>query len=163
MSFFNTLGRILSGRPRFDEQQQRRLLSAWGLDDPNSPLNAAPASAYDQAQWHKKLKSMLEKLPGSQARWGELMTEVRALNLDPDWIQRALRAEFTLLVRRLVANRVVTPEEHQRIDLARRLVGLSEAEAEDILLAVVAETEAFFGEPVVNEIQGAESGTGNPE
>jgi hypothetical protein len=161
MSFFHALGRILGGRSKLDDQEQQHLISAWNLyDDSSRPAGSlveetsadaasdAKAAPYDQGQWRRKLKSILEKLPQSQARWADLAAEVRALKLDPDWVRQAFREEFTLLVRRAVADGVVTPEEHKRIDLARHLVGLPEAEAEEILYAVVTEAEAFLGKPV---------------
>jgi hypothetical protein len=106
------------------------------------------ASAYDLSQWHKKLKTILSDLPDSQGQWRDLMGEVGTLGIDPNWVDRLKREEFTLLVRRAVADQVVTEEEHQRIEMARRLVGLSESEAEDLLHKVVAEAESFFGKPI---------------
>ena len=38
--------------------------------------------------------------------------------------------EFRLLIRRAVADRKLTPQEHRKLDLARDLIGISEAEAE---------------------------------
>ena len=55
------------------------------------------------------------------------------------------REEFTLLVRRVVADRVVTEAEHRKLDLARDLLEIPDAEAEAILHAVVADAEQFFG------------------
>jgi hypothetical protein len=110
------------------------------------------ASAYDLSQWHKKLKTILAELPDSQGQWRDLMGDVGPLGIDANWVERIQREEFTLLVRRAVADQVVTEQEHERIELARRLVGLSESEAEDLLHKVVAEAESFFGKP----IEGAE-------
>ena len=45
-------------------------------------------------------------------------------------------------------DRVVTSEEHHNLDLARSLMGITDAEAETLLHAIVAEAEAFFGEKV---------------
>ena len=46
---------------------------------------------------------------------------------------------------------MVSEEEHHKIDLARKLIGMPEAEAEQILHAIMAEAEAFFGAPVKDE------------
>ena len=53
-----------------------------------------------------------------------------------------------MLIRQAVSDRHVTEEEHRKLDLARDLIGIPEAEAEAILHAIVAEAEAFFGKPV---------------
>jgi len=76
------------------------------------------------------------------------MYEARALELDPAWVAQSQREEFLLLVRRAVSDRVVTGPEHQKLDLARELIGMPEAEAEEALHAIVSEAESFFGKPV---------------
>ena len=53
-----------------------------------------------------------------------------------------------MLIRQAVSDRHVTEEEHRKLDLARDLIGIPEAEAESLLHAIVAEAEAFFGKPV---------------
>ena len=63
------------------------------------------------------------------------------------------REEFEFVVRRAVADRVVSEEEHRKIDLARKLIGMSEADAEQILHSIMAEAEAFFGTPVKDETE----------
>ncbi len=50
-----------------------------------------------------------------------------------------------MLVRRVVADRVVTEAEHRRLDLARELLDIPDPEAVAILQTVVAEAERFFG------------------
>jgi hypothetical protein len=60
-------------------------------------------------------------------------------------------SEFSLMMRRAVADRHVTPEEHSKIDLARSLIDIPEAEAEAMLQAIVREAESFFG----NAVEGA--------
>jgi hypothetical protein len=60
-------------------------------------------------------------------------------------------------VREAVADLGVTLQEHHKLDLARGLIGLSEAEAEATLHTIVAEAEAFFGKPV----EGTSTGSGN--
>jgi hypothetical protein len=163
MAFFDALGRVLGGGAR-DPRRENRLAEAQGLDDsgpspeypggqgvPADPAAmAAPpvAGAYDREHWRRKVKRILEKLPTTKAEWPTLMAEAHALSLDQDWVDRCLVDEFTLLVRRAVSDRHVSREEHAKLDLARQLIGLSEAEAVDLLHAVVAEAEAFFGKPV---------------
>jgi hypothetical protein len=73
------------------------------------------------------------------------------LGLDQDWVRDAQREEFVMLVRRVVADRNVSPMEQRKLELARTLIGLSEDEAETIVRDVVAEAESFFG----GEIEGA--------
>ncbi len=167
MGFFQTLGHILGGRPKLSDQQQQHLIDAWKLyeetphgadsfpeasspaptggKDKNSPgAEGAAASPYDRAQWHKKVKTILEKLPESQSRWAALTAEIGPLALDADWVRQVYREEFTLLVRRAVADGVVSTEDHKKLDLARHLLGLSETEAEEILHAVIAENRSLF-------------------
>jgi hypothetical protein len=67
------------------------------------------------------------------------------MDFDPAWVAQCSRDEFALLVRRAVADRVVTEAEHRKLDLARDLIGIPDAEAETILHAIVAEAETFFG------------------
>ncbi|HEV3162559.1 MAG TPA: hypothetical protein VGZ22_00865 [Isosphaeraceae bacterium] len=103
---------------------------------------------YDRAQWRKRLSRLLEQLPQSQGEWEPLMAEARALGLDPAWVKASEREAFSLLIRRVVADRVVTGMEHRKLDLARDLIGIPDAEAEAILHAIVAEAEQLFGKPV---------------
>jgi hypothetical protein len=107
-----------------------------------------PSSTYDRAQWHKKLKRVLDELPSSRLEWTELEREAKALELDADWVENAKREEFLLLIRRAVADRVVTASEHIKLDLARELIGIPDAEAEASLHAIIVEAESFFGKPV---------------
>ena len=53
-----------------------------------------------------------------------------------------------MLVRRAVADRVVTEAEHRKLDFARDLLGIPDREAESILDTVVAEAETFFGKSI---------------
>ena len=143
MRFFDALRRSLGQEsgvpgPATPEHGQRWL-------DAASPPNA---SQYDQAQWRKKLALILETLPESQSRWDELMAEARAMSFDSDWILRVQIEEFFLLIRRAVSDRRFTEDEHEKLELARRLIGMTEAEAEGALQTVVAEAEQFFGKPV---------------
>jgi hypothetical protein len=160
MGFFDALKRVLP-HPQHAasaHDAQQRIRAAWGLED-EEPSNAkagydppAPdggvASAYDRSQWAKRLRKVLDELPASQPHWRELTEGAHALELEADWIADRQREEFEFLVRRAVADRLVSEEEHQKIDLARKLIGMPEAEAEQILHAIMAEAEAFFGAPV---------------
>ncbi|HEX8201737.1 MAG TPA: hypothetical protein VF590_14745, partial [Isosphaeraceae bacterium] len=146
--------------------QRRRLAELWGLDEQEAFGDAEDASAsppteaeadadadaatgdYDRAQWQKKMKRILEELPGSREQWGPLMAEARALGFDGPWMYRAQIEEFTLLVRRAVADGVFTEKEHQTLDLARDLMGLPEAEAESLVHGIVTEAETFFGKHI---------------
>ena len=76
------------------------------------------------------------------------MAEARAMNFEPEWMTRCQVDEFLLLVRRAVADRHFTEEEHRKLDLARDLIGIPETEAEAALHSIVAEAEVFFGRPV---------------
>jgi adenylate kinase family enzyme len=153
MGFFDALRRVLhrdAGGPARSD-----LASAWGLTEdgadagPTKPSDlAADATAYDRAQWQKKMKRILDELPGSQAQWAELMAEAKALNLDPDWVTRCQIDEFMLLIRRAVSDRHFTEAEHRKLDLARDLIGIPETEAEAALNSVIAEAESFFGKSV---------------
>jgi hypothetical protein len=159
MGFFQALTRFLGGGAtrELDEPQRARLLQAWNLYEetpqavPNRPEATVPFAGtvdYDRAQWHRRLKTLLERLPDSEDQWPELMADVKALGFDPAWVNQAMRDEFVLLVRRAVADRTVTPAEHRKLDIARLLIGISEDEAEQILKNVVSEAESFFGETV---------------
>jgi hypothetical protein len=154
MGFFDALRHVL-GRdhgPEGERTGDPRIIRAWGLDRPAADAGQArasgDASAYDRLQWHKKLNRIMDELPGSRAEWDNLMTEARALELDPEWVAKCQVDEFFLLIRRAVSDRVFTEEEHRTLDLARKLIGLSEEEAETAFHAIVAEAESFFGKPV---------------
>jgi hypothetical protein len=164
MGFFDALKRVLTHdtHQHAPEETRKRIRDAWGLDDEEgenqttpdtqpTPRGETTASAYDRAQWEKKLRKVLDELPGSQVHWHDLVTEAHALALDPEWMAHRQREGFSFLVRRAVADRVVSEEDHRRLDLARKLIGMSEAEAEETLQAIMAEASAFFGTPVKEE------------
>ena len=46
---------------------------------------------------------------------------------------------------------MISEEDHHKLDLLRKLIGMSEAEAEAALHAILAEAETFFGAPVKDE------------
>ncbi len=125
MAFLDTLGRVLRRDPgvRADRDvDRRRLRDSWGLDDggTGSPEFPGEAPATDPA----------------------------AMAAPPATVEHCQREEFALMVRRAVADRDITLQEHHKLDLARTLIGLSEDEAEATLHAIAAEAEAFFGKPV---------------
>jgi hypothetical protein len=162
MAFLDALRRTLAGDPTVRDVDRMRLVEAWGLSDTSHPEFPGPAPAadpaavaaspaateYDRTQWRRKLKRILDNLPDSQGQWRDLLAEAGALGFDPAWVQQCQREEFALLIRRVVSDRVVTPLEHDKLDLARTLIGLPEAEAVQTLHAIVAEAEAFFGKSI---------------
>lgn len=118
--------------------------------DPASEVTLADnsASEYDRAIWRKKLKTILERLPESAVDWPTLIAEAAALGFGEAWIRERLRAEFDLLVRKVVSDRVVSVEEHARLEQARKLIGLDETEAIAVVDKIVADAESFFGKAV---------------
>ncbi len=160
MGFLNALRTWGESRP-LDELDAMSALDA-GTSHPEFPGKvpaadpAAMASppvitAYDREQWRKKLKRILEHLPQSQGDWDDLHQEAGALNFGQEWVAAAYREEFNLLIHQVVADRVVRSDEHRNLDLARTLMGITDAEAEGMLHAIVAEAETFFG----GKIEGA--------
>ncbi len=169
MGFFDALKRVLTHEthPHATEETRKRIRDAWGLDDeeipaeveaestagsartgPSPPIGRGAASEYDRKQWEKKLRTILDELPDSRGQWQDLMAEAHALGLADEWIAAHQRDEFKFLVRRAVADRVISEDDHRKLDLARKLIGLSEAEAEETLHSIMAEASAFFGTPV---------------
>jgi len=165
MGFLSALRRVLGAEvdPGNDRADRLALAESFGVSDtshPEFPNGRAPAADpaemaappattdYDTIQWRKKLKRILEHLPDAQGQWADLLQEAGALGLDPQWVARAQREEFALIVRRIVSDRVVTPQEHQKLELARTLIGIPESEAVATLNAIVAEAAAFFGKSI---------------
>jgi hypothetical protein len=167
MGFFDVLKRLLphASHPHATDESRRRIRAAWGLDDDDTTdegtgaehTSAAAmtagsiASVYDRAQWQKRLRKILDELPDSQPQWHDLITDAHALQLEPDWIADREREEFAFLIRRAVAHQVISEDDHHKLDLARKLIGMPEAEAEKALHAIMAEAAAFFGAPVKDE------------
>lgn len=108
----------------------------------------AQGTAYDRIQWRRKLARVLDQLPDSQPEWEPLLAEARSLGFEPAWVQACQREDFALMIRRAVADGILTPTEHRKLELARDLIGLSDAEAEQILQAIVAEAQTFFGKAI---------------
>jgi hypothetical protein len=165
MPFFDALKRLVSHGKRVEAEAHLsdQIKTAWGLDDPDHanalasgerpatiPLGKG-ASEYDRAQWSKRLKRLISGLPASRSQWQDLMNDAHALEIDPDWIAQQAREGFSFLVRQAVSDRVFTHEEHEKLDLARRLLELSEPEAAQIVHAIVDEAEKFFGAPITDE------------
>jgi hypothetical protein len=156
MGFFDTLRRVLTGERQRPAEAPTDQRLAHEQPDSASPSTSSEATTpgpdvYDRVQWHKKLKRILDELPGSETEWADLMAEARALGFEAEWVEKCQTEEFTMLVRRAVSDRQVTEAEHRKIDRARDLIGLSEERAEAILHEVIAEAEAFFGKPVKDE------------
>ena len=150
MGFFDALRRTLGGG---EAQYTAREVEArfLGVDPDSLPLTPETpfaSAGYDRAQWAKKFKRVLGELPDSRPDWDDVAAEAKAMDFDPGWVAQCGRDEFALLVRRAVADRVVTEAEHRKLDLARDLIGIPDAEAETILQAIVAEAETFFGKSV---------------
>jgi hypothetical protein len=127
-----------------------RLAGATGVDDEGDAATAAvpepfQGSDYDKKTWRKKLKVVLDELPEGRSRFREVLAEGLSLGIPPATIAAWGREEFTMLVRQVVADRVVTDAEHRRIDLARELLEIPDADAQAILRAIVADAETFFG------------------
>jgi hypothetical protein len=165
MGFFDALRRVLTHEThaQVPDDSRKKIRHAWGLDAEPGPMKEGPetnadvppaetASAYDRSQWEKKLRKILEDLPGSQSSWNDLMTEAHALELDQAWIDERQREGFAFLIRKAVSDRVVSEDDHRKLDLARKLIGLPEAEAEQTLHTIIAEAEAIFGSPVRDEV-----------
>jgi hypothetical protein len=144
------------------DDARNRIRNAWGLDDRSpgaagaaSPTGPAPdpdaPSAYDVEQWKLKLQRILDGLPTTEPEWASLVTEARAYKLKEDWVSKQFNEQFELLIRSVVADRVLSEDDLARIETARKLIGISESQAEAAVRAVVADAEAFFGRPVVEE------------
>jgi hypothetical protein len=148
MGFFDALRRTLGGNsgPKYTPREiEARFLGVDPDTLPITPETPFESAAYDRAQWAKKLKRVLTELPASHPEWEGVASEAKAMDFDPEWVAQCGRDEFALLVRKAVADQVVTEAEHRKLDLARDLLAIPDAEAETILQAIVAEAESFFG------------------
>jgi len=141
-----------------DEPSRQKLLQAWGLDENDwnqagtatlqAPRPDEASRDYDRMQWQRKLKRVLDELPDSEPEWPQLLTEAKAKGFEDDWVRQQMLDEFSLMVRRAVADRHFNEHERRKLDLARYLIGLTTQEAESIYAKVVKEAESFFGENV---------------
>ena len=148
MGFFDALTRVLTGNknPQYTPREIEAIHLGVDPDElPIAPEEQFEAGEYDRTQWAKKVKRVLERLPESRSEWPDVLAESKAMDFSPAWIKQCVRDEFTLMVRRAVADRVVTEAEHRKLDFARDLLEIPDAEAEGILNSVVAEAETFFG------------------
>jgi hypothetical protein len=148
MGFFDALRRTLGGdlaREITGREVEARFLGVDPDTLPIAPESPFESGAYDRAQWAKKLKRVLAELPASHPEWEDVAAEAKAMDFDPAWVAQCARDEFAFLVRRAVADRVVTEAEHRKLDLARDLLAIPDSEAETILNAIVLEAESFFG------------------
>jgi hypothetical protein len=159
MGLFDALRRLRHAHDGKQHDQRRRLAQLWGLDEQEAfgdeQTSAVSERAdvhdpvdYDRAQWQKKMKRVLEGLPDSRDEWGPVIAEARALGFDGRWMHQAQIEEFTLLVRRAVADGVFTEKKHHMLDLARDLMGIPDAEAEALVHTIVTEAESFFGKAI---------------
>lgn len=154
MGFFDSLRRTLGVAPTEGIGPiNPRLAGAANVPDEGDPRDAAEPESfrgieYDRKNWLNKFKALLDGLPGSIDLWREHMADALSLGIEPATVRAWGLTEFTLLVRRAVADRVVTESEHRKLDLARDLLEIPDADAEAILQSVVAEAEGFFGKSV---------------
>jgi len=162
MGFLSALRNFLADKARLDasEDSLERIRDAWGLDSEpgdaaRSPIapgpDAASASAYDRANWRRKLHTVFEKFPATKSEWPGLMTEARALRLDDAWIEDGIVEEFTMMIRGLLADRRLSEDEIARIQAVRLMIGMSEDRAAAVVQSVVADAERFFDGEVVVE------------
>ena len=151
MGFFDALTRALTGdkTPKYTPREIEAAHLGVDPDElPIAPEEPFESDNYDRAQWARKVKRVLERLPDSKPEWAGVVADSKAMDFDPAWVQQCIRDEFTLMVRRAVADRVVTEAEHRKLDYARALLEIPDAEAETILHQVVSEAETFFGKTV---------------
>lgn len=167
MGFLDGLKAVLGGRAARDAAERRRLAKLWGLEEENDEAggtasaaldpDALPpvetsrgvASEYDQRMWVKKLRHLLTvRVPVDAQEWEDFRADGLALGFDEAWIQAQERSAFEFLLRKVVSDGVVTEEERQTLDLARRQIKLSEPEATAMLEAVAKEAAALFGRAV---------------
>ena len=127
MGFFDALRRVLGGgsEPHYTAREIEAI--HLGVDPDTLPIaDETPfeSGEYDRAQWAKKVKRVLGGLPATRPEWDAVVAAARAM---------------------AVADRLVTEDEHQMLDLVRDLIGISDAEGEEILNAVIADARSFFG------------------
>ena len=146
MGFFDALRRV-AGRPSRDPRARRPARSrpgSWGVDPDDLPIaeeTPFDAGEYDRAQWAKKLKRVLDGLPATRPEWDDVAAEARAMGFDPAWVASAAATSSRCWSAGPSPTGVVTEAEHRKLDLARDLIGIPDAEAEAILHSVVAEAE----------------------
>lgn len=123
---------------------------------PASPIATSPegnaelagtASAYDRNLWRKKLRSVLDRLPASEPEWHDFVADAVALGLSREWIDAQLLAEFEWLIRRVISDRIISPQEERQLETARILIGVADADARRMLERSVAELQALYRPP----------------
>ena len=149
MSFLDKLKRVLEDRHALAGISAKRpdpgAQSGVSLSpDPAATDSSASTTGYDREQWRRKLRRAVELYPRTQAEFANLDSDEKALALDSDWVSACKQEEFTWAIRRIVADRVVTPSEHDRLDEIRELLGLDEEDAAAILHGVVSDAETVF-------------------
>ena len=152
MPFLDTVLGFVTGR-RADpaparEEGRRKAAEAWGLTAVDMGLGAAEPGSYDWQQWRKKVARILAGLPATEPEWAPMMAEARALAFGDERVLATQIEEFTLLVRRAVADCEFTEPERLKLDLARRLIGIADSDAEALVQTVIREAEVFFGQQV---------------
>jgi hypothetical protein len=150
MSLF---GRLFQGwsSPEEDPEAHRKALEKWaesGGEPDAVVVGQHVATDYERILWRKKLQRILDELPDSKSEWPDFAPDGGALGLGDGWIYDRMVEEFTLLIRRVIADGVVTDAEHRKLDMARDLIGLSDSQAEAIFRQSIEEAEAFFGKTV---------------
>lgn len=159
MGFLDALKHVFGDTPARDREQREKLAAAWNVDE--DLFDAAPAAhdedagaiqgatQYDRRMWSKKLRHLLiEKLPIATAEWHDFLADAHALGFDDAWVAQEQRNAFGDLLRKAVADGVITPDEQHTIDLARRQIGLSDADGERMLKTVLADAERMLGHSV---------------
>lgn len=146
MGFFETLRTVVADdlagatRPRTEDATG----SARSSDD--------VACWYDRTEWRKKLQRILDGLPQTRPEWNTLVSEARALKFDPAWVKQCEREEFLFMIRRAVSDRVVSVPDHEKLEQARQLIGMSDPDAESALRSIVAEADSIFNTPVHEDV-----------
>jgi hypothetical protein len=161
MGFLDTLKKLFGDEKSLMGNQRARLAEAWGMAeadltppeieataaDPNY-LPRGGGADYDRNRWRRKLRLILDELPGSRGQWEDFVADAHALKFDVHWMDSVGREEFALLVRRLLSDRVLTPAEHEQIDIARTLLRMTEEQAEEVVHQIAGEAEAIFGKKI---------------
>jgi hypothetical protein len=161
MGFLDFIKKIIGNDASVPTEDRARLAQAWGLSEeelapPGSEAQPGDATAlaiagsgdYDRARWQKKLRFLLDKLPDSRDQWDDFLSDAHALGFDREWLATVKKEEFGLLVRRLIADRLLSPAEHDQLDLARKLLDITEPQAEEIVHRVIEEAETIFGRKI---------------
>ena len=160
MGFLSAIRNLFGDSTRRDEEQRRKLAQAWNIDeslidapestDSSDNLGALQgATAYDRKMWSKKLRHLItEKLPVPEQEWHDFLADAAALGFDQAWVEAEQRDAFALLLKRIVADGVISGDEQHTIDLARVQLGFTDQQAMRLLDRVVAEAEALLGRKV---------------